>query len=94
VAPVRVHDSGLYYVRVPIGHWGLRNHHGCHALLLVELVDDHHWHRCVPEIDHSLADQAGIVPMRFRFTIHDLLWLTVVAAVLNKSPRGSVRVLN
>jgi hypothetical protein len=39
---------------------------------LVELVDDHRWHRCVPEIYYSLADQEGIVPMPLRFTVRDL----------------------
>jgi len=68
----------MHYLRVPIGHWGSRNHHGCHALLLVVRIVDHRWHRCVPKIDGSLADPARLMPMRPRFSLRTLFVLVTI----------------
>jgi hypothetical protein len=51
VAPVRIHDSDMYYVRVPIIHWDSRDHHGCDGLLLVVRVVDHRCHWRIHKID-------------------------------------------
>jgi hypothetical protein len=44
-------------------------------------VDCSHYHWLVLRCGHDAAEQKGVGPMRLRFTIRDLLWLTVVVAL-------------